>query len=195
MLNKDEEKSKLEELCQTTLGSFYSPPNTLQPSTIRTFRHPISRYARRFFFLLLKHNSLVMAYRLAIDLNTRDLFSDLYHCAMEQQEFTLAHICLEKSKQMAIDEREEKTKQEMNRSISSRDDNLDGLVENKDEWVSESEEEVDDEENDRMSLKARLVVGGNSGKLRVFTEADVENYVKEMLESNQFLYKMNLDSF
>ena len=169
-------------MCEMTLGTFYNPPVGLQPATIRSFRHAISRYARRFFFLLLKHNSLVRAYKLAIDLNTADLYADLYHCALQQHEFTLAQICLAKSKQINECHVE---KEEMSRSL--KDDNLDDLDDLK---MSESEEE-EEKEGERL-INGQSVV---KTKLRVISELDIEKYSKKMFENNEFLYKLSLDTF
>ena len=179
-------------MCERTLSTFYKPitsTETLKPSTIRAFRHPISRYARRFFFLLVSHGSLESAYRLAIDLNSTDLFVDLYHCALERGERALAHLCAERAKQTTVEGRRHR---EGERSIS---DELDGLVimEREADEVSESDE--DDDIDNVQERKSNRTSKKSSSAIKAYTEQDIENYAKKVIGDNMFLYNLKLDSF
>ncbi|XP_053292136.1 WD repeat-containing and planar cell polarity effector protein fritz homolog [Pleuronectes platessa] len=59
---------------EAALGVFYSPPAPLSDRLILDYREPISKYARRFFHHLLRHQRFEKAFLLAVDLEDRDLF-------------------------------------------------------------------------------------------------------------------------
>ncbi|XP_063048912.1 WD repeat-containing and planar cell polarity effector protein fritz homolog isoform X2 [Engraulis encrasicolus] len=59
---------------EAALGVFYSPSRPMSDTVILEFRDPISRYARRFFHHLLRHQRFEKAFLLAVDIGARDLF-------------------------------------------------------------------------------------------------------------------------
>uniref|UniRef100_A0A671TYC8 WD repeat containing planar cell polarity effector n=1 Tax=Sparus aurata TaxID=8175 RepID=A0A671TYC8_SPAAU len=59
---------------EAALGVFYAPPAPLSDMVILEYREPISKYARRFFHHLLRHQRFEKAFLLAVDLEDRDLF-------------------------------------------------------------------------------------------------------------------------
>uniref|UniRef100_A0A4W4EGB9 Uncharacterized protein n=1 Tax=Electrophorus electricus TaxID=8005 RepID=A0A4W4EGB9_ELEEL len=59
---------------EAALGMFYSPSRSLTDTVILEYRDPISRYARRFFHHLLRHQRFEKAFLLALDIGARDLF-------------------------------------------------------------------------------------------------------------------------
>uniref|UniRef100_A0A3B4ZCR6 WD repeat containing planar cell polarity effector n=1 Tax=Stegastes partitus TaxID=144197 RepID=A0A3B4ZCR6_9TELE len=58
---------------EAALGVFYAPPAPLSDTVILEYREPISKYARRFFHHLLRHQRFEKAFLLAVDLEDRDL--------------------------------------------------------------------------------------------------------------------------
>uniref|UniRef100_A0A671QHA1 Uncharacterized protein n=1 Tax=Sinocyclocheilus anshuiensis TaxID=1608454 RepID=A0A671QHA1_9TELE len=59
---------------EAALGMFYAPCRPLSNTVILEYRDPISRYARRFFHHLLRHQRFEKAFLLAVDIGARDLF-------------------------------------------------------------------------------------------------------------------------
>ncbi|XP_029598834.1 WD repeat-containing and planar cell polarity effector protein fritz homolog [Salmo trutta] len=59
---------------EAALGVFYAPPRPLSDSVVLEYRGPISKYARRFFHHLLRHQRFEKAFLLAVDIGARDLF-------------------------------------------------------------------------------------------------------------------------
>uniref|UniRef100_A0A672KVH4 WD repeat containing planar cell polarity effector n=1 Tax=Sinocyclocheilus grahami TaxID=75366 RepID=A0A672KVH4_SINGR len=59
---------------EAVLGMFYAPCRPLSNTVILEYRDPISRYARRFFHHLLRHQRFEKAFLLAVDIGARDLF-------------------------------------------------------------------------------------------------------------------------
>ena len=45
------------------------------------YAEPIHDLSRRFFHHLIRHQQLVKAFQLAVDINDYDLFMDIYHAA------------------------------------------------------------------------------------------------------------------
>uniref|UniRef100_A0A8C7N5W9 Uncharacterized protein n=1 Tax=Oncorhynchus kisutch TaxID=8019 RepID=A0A8C7N5W9_ONCKI len=58
---------------EAALGVFYAPPRPLSDSVVLEYRGPISKYARRFFHHLLRHQRFEKAFLLAVDIGARDL--------------------------------------------------------------------------------------------------------------------------
>lgn len=175
--------------CQTVLSTFYTPTSTspLWEGTIRTFRHPVSRYARRFFFLLVSHGSLETAYRLAIDLNSPDLFIDLYHCALEKDNVTMAHLCAERARQAGASRGQ----------VAVVSDDIDSLavVQRDLDEISESEDEDDSKQEKKPNPIRFDRFGKSEPRFKVYNEQDLEGFARKVLEDNIFLYDLKLDSF
>uniref|UniRef100_A0A3B4B384 UDENN domain-containing protein n=1 Tax=Periophthalmus magnuspinnatus TaxID=409849 RepID=A0A3B4B384_9GOBI len=68
-LNKERENQ-----LEAALGVFYAAPAPLCDTVILEYRDPVSKYARRFFHHLLRHQRFEKAFLLAVDLEDRDLF-------------------------------------------------------------------------------------------------------------------------
>ncbi|XP_053274151.1 WD repeat-containing and planar cell polarity effector protein fritz homolog [Pleuronectes platessa] len=82
---------------EAALGVFYSPPAPLSDRLILDYREPISKYARRFFHHLLRHQRFEKAFLLAVDLEDRDLFMDLHYVAGDKGEPVLADVAKRKA--------------------------------------------------------------------------------------------------
>ncbi|XP_035388375.1 WD repeat-containing and planar cell polarity effector protein fritz homolog isoform X2 [Electrophorus electricus] len=85
---------------EAALGMFYSPSRSLTDTVILEYRDPISRYARRFFHHLLRHQRFEKAFLLALDIGARDLFMDLHYMAGDCGESALAATALHKGQEL-----------------------------------------------------------------------------------------------
>jgi hypothetical protein len=66
------------EMC---LGLFYSPLKPIPEEVMDEYAEQIHDLSRKFFHQLLRHNQMVKAFQLAVDINDYDLFMDLYHAS------------------------------------------------------------------------------------------------------------------
>ncbi|XP_018411210.1 PREDICTED: WD repeat-containing and planar cell polarity effector protein fritz homolog [Nanorana parkeri] len=85
---------------EACLGTFYSLGRPLMDATIMEYRDPISRYARRFFHHLLRHQRFEKAFLLAVDIGARDLFMDIHYLALDKGELALAKVAEKKAKEI-----------------------------------------------------------------------------------------------
>ncbi|XP_047677347.1 WD repeat-containing and planar cell polarity effector protein fritz homolog isoform X3 [Tachysurus fulvidraco] len=85
---------------EAALGMFYSPSRDLTDTVILEYRKPISRYARRFFHHLLRHQRFEKAFLLALDIGARDLFMDLHFVARDRGELVLANVARRKAEEL-----------------------------------------------------------------------------------------------
>ncbi|XP_035751203.1 LOW QUALITY PROTEIN: WD repeat-containing and planar cell polarity effector protein fritz homolog [Egretta garzetta] len=82
---------------EASLGTFYAPTRPLLDTTVREYRDPISRYARRFFHHLLRYQRFEKAFLLAVDIGARDLFMDIHYLALDKGELALAEVAKKKA--------------------------------------------------------------------------------------------------
>lgn len=169
--------------CQKILSTFYTPPSLLNQSTIRTFRHPVSRYARRFFLMLVSHGTLEKAYRMAIDLNSSDLFVDLYNSALEKNQLTLAYLCAERTKPS-------KTLDHL-KAISQYAEN--DIIKRQLDEISESDDNRQEQTKCEPLRFDRF--GKSEPRFKAYTEKDVEGFSRDILVNNIFLSKLKIDGF
>ncbi|KAJ0005195.1 hypothetical protein NQD34_011409 [Periophthalmus magnuspinnatus] len=94
-LNKERENQ-----LEAALGVFYAAPAPLCDTVILEYRDPVSKYARRFFHHLLRHQRFEKAFLLAVDLEDRDLFMDLHYVASDKGEVVLADVSRRKANEM-----------------------------------------------------------------------------------------------
>ncbi|KAM6996938.1 WD repeat-containing and planar cell polarity effector protein fritz homolog isoform 1-T1 [Tautogolabrus adspersus] len=85
---------------EAALGVFYAPAAPLSDVVILEYREPISKYARRFFHHLLRHQRFEKAFLLAVDLEARDLFMDLHYVAGDKGEVVLADVAKRKANEI-----------------------------------------------------------------------------------------------
>ncbi|XP_069811387.1 WD repeat-containing and planar cell polarity effector protein fritz homolog isoform X2 [Dendropsophus ebraccatus] len=85
---------------EACLGTFYSPACPLLDTIIMEYRDPISRYARRFFHHLLRHQRFEKAFLLAVDIGARDLFMDIHYLALDKGELALAKVAKKKAEEI-----------------------------------------------------------------------------------------------
>lgn len=85
--------SKIEQLGKRALACFFKPRKQLNEKTIYESKHHVCRLARKYFYHLLQHRSFHSAYLLAVDVGSKDLFTDLYYCALDSNETQMAEIC------------------------------------------------------------------------------------------------------
>ncbi|KAK6293847.1 hypothetical protein J4Q44_G00361730 [Coregonus suidteri] len=89
---------------EAALGVFYAPPLPLSDSVVLEYRGPISKYARRFFHHLLRHQRFEKAFLLAVDIGARDLFMDLHYVAGDKGEVVLAEVAQRKANEIDAEE-------------------------------------------------------------------------------------------
>ncbi|XP_026524215.1 WD repeat-containing and planar cell polarity effector protein fritz homolog isoform X3 [Notechis scutatus] len=82
---------------EATLGTFYAPTRPLSETTVLGYRDQISRYARRFFHHLLRHQRFEKAFLLAVDIGAHDLFMDIHYFALDKGELALAEVAKKKA--------------------------------------------------------------------------------------------------
>ncbi|KAL2083168.1 hypothetical protein ACEWY4_020941 [Coilia grayii] len=92
--------AKHEAQLEAALGVFYSPSRPMSDTVILEFRDPISRYARRFFHHLLRHQRFEKAFLLAVDIGARDLFMDIHYVARDKGELVLADVAKKKANEI-----------------------------------------------------------------------------------------------
>ncbi|CAJ1066672.1 LOW QUALITY PROTEIN: WD repeat-containing and planar cell polarity effector protein fritz homolog [Xyrichtys novacula] len=85
---------------EAVLGVFYAPAAPLSDVVILEYREPISKYARRFFHHLLRHQRFEKAFLIAVDLEARDLFMDLHYVASDKGEVVLADVAKRKANEI-----------------------------------------------------------------------------------------------
>lgn len=194
-------------LVEEALGSFYKPKRPLNEKTIYENKYQVSRYARKFFYQLLKNSSLNKAFLLAVDIGAKDLFNDLYYCALDRNENQLAEVCRKKYQEIVKEENQARLRNELNRSVTTIDDNIMGMDINEfDKYsVSSSENGTIESDNDSFcslgemeDLKANLEylkVGGDDGdKFRTYSEEEIQLSAKKIFNENKFIYDLNFDS-
>ncbi|XP_062972043.1 WD repeat-containing and planar cell polarity effector protein fritz homolog [Elgaria multicarinata webbii] len=82
---------------EASLGTFYAPTRPLSETTVLEYRDQISRYTRRFFHHLLRHQRFEKAFLLAVDIGARDLFMDIHYFALDKGELALAEVAKKKA--------------------------------------------------------------------------------------------------
>lgn len=85
---------------EAALGVFYAAPTPLCDAVILEYRDPMSKYARRFFHHLLRHQRFEKAFLLAVNLQDRDLFMDLHYVASDKGEVVLADVARGKANEI-----------------------------------------------------------------------------------------------
>ncbi|GFT78690.1 WD repeat-containing and planar cell polarity effector protein fritz homolog [Nephila pilipes] len=85
---------------ELALGTFYSNMDDLPKRIIKLYQHKINHIARRFFHHLLRYHQFRKAFLLAVDLESQDLFLDLFHMAMQKGENALACAALHKANKL-----------------------------------------------------------------------------------------------
>ncbi|XP_029926799.1 WD repeat-containing and planar cell polarity effector protein fritz homolog isoform X2 [Myripristis murdjan] len=85
---------------EAALGVFYTPPVPHSDAVLLEYREPISKYARRFFHHLLRHQRFEKAFLLAVDIEARDLFMDLHYVASDKGEVVLADVAKRKANEI-----------------------------------------------------------------------------------------------
>ncbi|XP_027845729.2 WD repeat-containing and planar cell polarity effector protein fritz homolog [Aphis gossypii] len=90
---------------QSAIGSFYQPVIPLSEDAKHEYFEPVRNIARRFFHHLVRYELYEKAYSLAIDLNDRDLFMDLYWATKSGiGTRAMATMALEKANQIVSSE-------------------------------------------------------------------------------------------
>jgi hypothetical protein len=208
---------KTETLIEEALSTFYQPKRPLNEKVIFEYRHQVSRYARKYFYALLKSSNLNKAYLLAVDISSKDLFNDLYYVALSNNEKRLGEMCRKKYYELAKEEISVKKRAEMNRSI---DDNIKGAFMDYDRLSissgegNETENSGDDDNdsnlsdsNDDSDYLHELGLKFSTNKLtnknyekantssssticyneRIFGEEELENFSKKLAIENTFV--------
>ena len=139
--------NKIEYLCEESLATFYKPNRSLLDSIIFDYKYQVNIYARKFFFHLLKNGNLNKSFLLAVDIGSKDLINDLYYASLERNELQLAEICRKKYHELLNEEKREKLRTELNRSVTTIDDNIKGNLTEFDNYSCSSTEE-DEGENE-----------------------------------------------
>ncbi|GIY01256.1 WD repeat-containing and planar cell polarity effector protein fritz homolog [Caerostris darwini] len=82
---------------ELVLGTFYTSVDDLPKRILKLYQHKINHIARRFFHHLLRYHQFRKAFLLAVDLESQDLFLDLFHVAQQKGENALACVALHKA--------------------------------------------------------------------------------------------------
>ncbi|XP_014835710.1 PREDICTED: WD repeat-containing and planar cell polarity effector protein fritz homolog [Poecilia mexicana] len=85
---------------EAALRVFYAPAAPLPDTIILEYREPVTKYARRLFHHLLRHQRFEKAFLLAVDLEARDLFMDLHYVAGDKGEVVLADVAKRKANEI-----------------------------------------------------------------------------------------------
>ncbi|XP_008427114.1 WD repeat-containing and planar cell polarity effector protein fritz homolog isoform X1 [Poecilia reticulata] len=85
---------------EAALRVFYTPAVPLSDTVILEYREPVTKYARRLFHHLLRHQRFEKAFLLAVDLEARDLFMDLHYVAGDKGEVVLADVAKRKANEI-----------------------------------------------------------------------------------------------
>ena len=210
---------RIESLIEEALSTFYKPKRALNENIIYEYKHQVSRFARRYFYQLLRNNKLNKAFLLAIDIGAKDLFNDLYYCAVDRKETQLAEACRKKYHEIVDQENMEKLRIELNRSVTTIDDNIKANSSEFDKYsISSSEPESIDSDSEiysasfdlahkesmskskgnrltefeyrkAMSLSANADLQQNN---KFYSEDDLNAFAKQMFERNSYLFHSNL---
>lgn len=198
LLSEQIEFNQVQTLIEQALASFYTPQRPLQEKTIDNFKFFITRYARKFFYQLVRYENFDKAFLLAVDIGAKDLFNDLYYCAIDKHEMQLAEICRKKYKQM---EHEEQLQQQQNHKILTKSFNSIKLGsdtdtdfysqtdDNNDEFSTSDEPYSDDDsysssQNDDIQV-SNLSMGKQIDK--IFNESEIESINKNLIQQNEGL--------
>lgn len=84
---------------ELALGTFYDWVEILPKRIVEMYEHKLHHLARRFFHHLLRYHKFRKAFLLAVDLDSQDLFLDLYHVAKQKGEDVLAAVALHKAEE------------------------------------------------------------------------------------------------
>lgn len=194
---------KTELLVEEALGSFYRPKRALNEKTIYENKYQVSRYARKFFYQLLKHFSLNKAFLIAVDIGAKDLFNDLYYCALDRGENQLAEVCRKKYHELVNEENQAKLRNELNRSVTTIDDNIMGLNINEFDKYSVSSSENGSVESDNDSFCSLSEFEDTRGQfkssglertgcsLRTYTEEEIQLFARNIFSENHFISQLN----
>jgi hypothetical protein len=215
---------KTELLAEESFATFYKPKKALLEDTVYQYRYQVSRFARKYFYLLLKNSSLNKAFLLAIDIGAKDLFNDLYYCALNKHESQLAEMCRKRYHEIQSEENHEKVRSELNRSVTTIDDNIKGTYTEFDKYsVSSSEPDSvvsDDNESytsdlngeldylnkadlvQRQKLSKKNIKQSGESRIeqnkaafaKVFGEEEIENFAQNLMLENYFVNQFNFDS-
>ncbi|GIY52612.1 WD repeat-containing and planar cell polarity effector protein fritz [Caerostris extrusa] len=82
---------------ELVLGTFYTSVDDLPKRILKLYQHKINHIARRFFHHLLRYHQFRKAFLLAVDLESQDLFLDLFHVAQQRVKMLLACVALHKA--------------------------------------------------------------------------------------------------
>jgi hypothetical protein len=182
---------------EQTLGSFYTPQRPLNERTIEDYKYIVTRYARRFFYQLLRYENFDKAFLLAVDIGAKDLFNDLYYCALDKQEIQLAEICRKKFKEMAAEELQQYYKtQSKGNNISQNFSESDLDIFGSGEEYDSSEEPFSDNSyssslNDEIQVSSAKI---NKHIDKVFNEKQIKSVNQELIKQNEGFIKTNKNS-
>ena len=186
-------------LIEQALCSFYTPQRPLAEKTIEEYKYLVTRYARRFFYQLLRYESFDKAFLLAVDIGAKDLFNDLYYCALDRQEIQLAEICRKKFKEMAAEELQQYYKQQSKSNTSLSQLNYSesdyDIFTSADEF--DSSEEQNSENSYSSSLNDEIQVSSkniNKHTDSVNTESQIKTLNEEIVKQNEGLIKATKNS-
>ncbi|CAF0928780.1 unnamed protein product [Brachionus calyciflorus] len=200
--------NEIEELCERVFKGFYKPKRELKQDVILEYRAQVSKYARKFFYVLIKNCRFENALRLADDIGDRDLFSDLFYSANDEGEYQMAEVCRLKFHESKHEESKELLKNELNRSVNTIDDNLKGNYSEIDRYSVSSSEQSSSAESYCGSLgsdigdldegldislkfsKRNIKMSSKNEKPKVYTEEEIENFTRKMIEKNKFIYEI-----
>ena len=179
---------------EQTLASFYTPQRPLTEKTIDDYKYLVTRYARRFFYKLLRYENFDKAFLLAVDIGAKDLFNDLYYCALDRQENQLAEICRKKFKEMQIEELQQhynKTQPKSNSSLSQLNYSESEVFTSADEYDSSDEPVSDNSYSSSLNNNDIQVSNRSSNRQidKIYNETQIQAANQDLMEKNEALIK------
>ena len=78
---------------EATLAAFFKSKQHIDIAVEKEYRHGMHLFAKKFFYLLIRHKSLEKAFLLANDLKSRKLFQLLFKIAHENGDLKMSQIC------------------------------------------------------------------------------------------------------
>lgn len=102
---------------ESTLGAYFRSPHSIDLSVEREYKMGMHFLAKRFFYHLMRYNSLEKAYLLAVDLKNKQLFSLLLKCALEKNDERLIDACHAKLNETIRREERQKMRHKKSKSL------------------------------------------------------------------------------
>ena len=142
----------------------------------------------------MRYENFDKAFLLAVDIGAKDLFNDLYYCALDRQENQLAEICRKKFKEMQIEELQQhynKTQPKSNSSLSQLNYSESEVFTSADEYDSSDEPVSDNSYSSSLNNNDIQVSNRSSNRQidKIYNETQIQAANQDLMEKNEALIK------